>query len=129
MSNTSRIQPDTTKQTPQIKGVYEALISQAGTSAPTLVVIKDTLPITGHPVWTRASEGIYAFTSAVSNYFPAGLVTYSISFNLANTNIARIVASSTEHLSVVTFTSAPALADSLLAFVPITITIWDRLQD
>lgn len=128
MTNITRLQPNTTKQTPQIIGKYIALLSQAGTAAPTAVVIKNTLPTEGMPVWSRLVMGAYEFRSAVTGYFPAGLVTFVITRNLVGLLDARMEQTSTENMTVVT-TDGPALADSVLAFTPIEITIWDRLQD
>ena len=48
-------------------GVYRALVSQAGTAAPTATVLENTLG--GTPVWTRASIGTYSLTLAGA--FPA----------------------------------------------------------
>lgn len=128
MSNINRIQPETTTRVPQIKGTYVAQISQAGTAAPTLVVIKNTLPTTGQPVWTREATGVYRFTSAVLNYFPAGLVTWKFTFNRDVTQLILMRNNSTEQITIAT-ADFGVLADSILAFTPIEITIWDRLQD
>lgn len=51
--------------------VYTALISQTGTSDPTVTVLQNTL--SGTPVWTRSSTGVYVAT--LTGAFPANKTT------------------------------------------------------
>lgn len=67
--------------------VYVALLTQTGTSAPTAVVLENTLG--GTVVWTRASEGSYAgtllstFTDNKTLCFVSGIQTSADAFVLA----------------------------------------------
>ena len=62
--------------------VYSALISQAGTAAPTGLILENTLPI-GTIVWGRVAQGIYSATltgqflaAKTFTYFQADLKTF-----------------------------------------------------
>lgn len=122
-------QPNTTVPTPQIKGQYIALISQAGTAAPTIIILKNTLPTTGNPIWTRESAGVYRFTSSITNYFPAGKVTFNYAPNFNQTTKWMIIGhDTTERISIITVDGGIS-TDAMLAFTPIEIILWDRIED
>ena len=98
-------------QDPRPYKVYTALISQAGTAAPTAIVLENTLG--GVPVWTRSSTGIYLATLA-------GVFIEDKTFVMMNTGHAVngfegaswVDANS---IQVVTYLNTPTYADSRLA--------------
>jgi len=57
--------------------VYKALLTQSGTSAPVATVLENTL--SGTPVWSYNSVGIYTLTLA--SEFPSGKVIVSVPQN------------------------------------------------
>lgn len=54
--------PDTTKIRPVLRGIYTALLTQSGTTAPVVIELNNTLGV--EVVWTRVTTGMYKATSS-----------------------------------------------------------------
>ncbi len=107
-----------------INGValYQALITQASTGAPTATVIYSNL--SGTPTWARTSAGLY--TCTLTAEFTANKTGVLITVDTASS--AAIVSANATSANVVTVktyltTGTPALADDLLAGAFIEIII------
>jgi hypothetical protein len=99
--------------------VYEALISQSSTSAPTVTILGENT--IGAIVWTRTATGTYLGT--LTNAFTTNKTT--IQMTMGGTNgVCAISATATNTVSLRTWTPAGALADSLLNNASILIKVF-----
>lgn len=97
---------------------YTALISQSGTAAPTVIILKNTI---GNIVWTRSSTGIYYGTLA--NAFTDDKTTFNITPKLTPWNLI-ISRDNSNVISITTYNSTTP-ADDLLTNTPIKIQVYN----
>lgn len=104
------------------KGYYEytALISQSGTSDPTVTVIKNTLPA-GAIVWARSGVGVY--TGTLAGAFIANKTVGFIN-STGGSAQADVKRTSNDVVTLSTFNITPAAADALLTASAIEIRVY-----
>lgn len=103
--------------------VYSALLTQAGTAAPTAVGLSNTLGNTY--TIARSNVGIYTITADTGTPFLAGKTAVLISLN-GVTTIGRVegVVTSTSVITVNTYNEAFALTDALLSNTLVEIRVY-----
>lgn len=103
--------------------VYTALLNQTGTSAPTVIVLENTI---GSIVWSRVSTGLYkaeltgAFTTSKTH-----LMIGSAAVGLAITNYCEINLNTVDFINVSTGRVGGSLQDALLLNTPIEIRVYN----
>lgn len=102
---------------------YVALISQSGTSAPTVTVLKNDLG--GTPVWTRTGTGSYKM--ALNGVFITNKTYVMIGQNYQNNYGETTYAywNSEDDIYVETTNSSNAAADSLLTTRTIEVRVYE----
>ena len=104
--------------------VYVALISQLGTSAPTAIILQNTLGVV--PVWTRFSTGIYRATYA--NTFTQDKTTILTSTNyLPDSGIIQVTCNSgysPDMIQLISYNKTMVLTDALLVRTAIEIRVY-----
>lgn len=105
---------------------YVALLTQSGTSAPVVIVLKNTLD--GTPVWTRQSMGNYDCT--LSGAFPLDTTVLEVQqsvISLGATQIVNQEALNDALVTVSTYASdGSTLADSLLYKTAVKIQVYNQ---
>lgn len=104
---------------------YRALLTQAGTAAPTAVVLQNELSAT--IVWTRTGVGVYIGTLAAAFTASKTLVRAAMSNNAAGAAVTQgysFVRTSADVVTLTTFDGVSAVADALLTSVPVEILVY-----
>lgn len=107
------------KLTHPFKG-YEFLISQSGTSAPTVIILGYNT--VGTIVWTRTTTGVY-----VGTLVGAFVVnkTWSTSAWRANMGFGTLARTGADTIEIRSFNLAGAATDGILTAVPLEIRVYD----
>jgi hypothetical protein len=104
--------------------VYVALVSQTGTSAPTAIILQNTLGVV--PVWTRYSAGIYRATYA--NTFTQDKTTILTSTNyMTDSGIIQVTCNSgysPDMIQLISYNKTMVLTDDLLVRTAIEIRVY-----
>lgn len=100
---------------------YVALITQSGTSAPSQVIIANTLGVT--PSWSRVSAGIYQITA--SGLFTLNkTVAWITNVNAGVANFTSIGQTDVNKLTVVTINSGGTETDAILSSASLCIRVY-----
>lgn len=102
------------------KKVYKALITQSGTSAPTVTVIENTLG--GTVVWARTGTGVY--TGTLVGAFTANK-TWAIVQSDGGSANPELKRTSDDVVTLKTYNIVPAAADALLTASSLLIEVQD----
>lgn len=120
----SHIQPDTTlPKTIRIK-TYSALITQTSTTAPTVIVLQNTLG--ADIVWTRTNVGAYLATC--TGKFTEDKTTWQIMMpNIFNegANFAENAYPDSINLFTYSNVETGTLSDGIITKIPITIKVYE----
>ncbi len=105
--------------------VYVALVSQTGTSAPTITVLQNTL--SGTPVWSRYSAGIYRAT--LTGEFTVGktIILSTMGYNSTVSGTIQMTANGgfgADFIQLITFNRSWIETDSVAANVSIEIRVY-----
>lgn len=112
--------PDITLPRPKFKKTYSALLTQTGTSAPTAVILQNTLG--GTITWTRTGVGIYNGNINLTVGFPAGKTSI-----LTGQRVGNVVGTRTDDndIGIQTIDNQPANSDNVLVDTLIQIDVYE----
>lgn len=102
--------------------IWKALITQSGTSAPTLTVVENTLGVTITPL--RVSQGIYTLSGFAGNLTVGNCEIHSNFNHIGDEWFMQQEATTDSVLSVVTYEMGTGVLDGILNGIGNSITVY-----